>query len=139
MSAIVPTYQCISLNWVRYDDESHPYVYSQTLRGFLSLVREIEESAHRFGTDKQTSITITSADYWPLPWYLRDYPKAGYYGHVVKPHEQIVLASSLQESVLLPLLDSDYVRVASYPLRPGVNLVCYLQEPTQNRHELMGH
>ena len=136
--AIVPAYQCISLNWFRYDDESHPYVYSQTRRGFLSLVREIEESAHRFGTDKQTSITITSADYWPLPWYLRDYPRTGYYGHVIKPHEQIVLASSLQEPLLRPLLDSDYRRVASYPLRPGVDLVCYVREQTVTRHELPG-
>jgi uncharacterized protein (TIGR03663 family) len=136
--AIVPAYQCISLNWFRYDDESHPYVYSQTRRGFLSLVREIEESAHRFGTDKQTSITITSADYWPLPWYLRDYPRTGYYGHVIKPHEQIVLASSLQVPLLRPLLDSDYRRVASYPLRPGVDLVCYVREPTVARHEQSG-
>jgi len=138
LPAIVPTYQCISLNWFRYDDESHPYVYSQTRRGFLSLVREIEESAHRFGTDNQTSITVMSADYWPLPWYLRDYARTGYYGHIVKPHEQIVIASGLQEPVLVPLLDSDYRRVASYPLRPGVNLVCYLREQTVARHELPG-
>jgi uncharacterized protein (TIGR03663 family) len=126
----LPTYQCISLNWFRYDDESHPYVYSQTRRGFLSLVREIEESAHRFGTDKQTSITVTSPDYWPLPWYLRDYPRTGYYGTIIKPHEQIVIASGLQDPVLLLLLDSGYRRVASYPLRPGVNLVCYVREQT---------
>jgi uncharacterized protein (TIGR03663 family) len=131
--AIPSTCQCISLNWFRYDDESHPYVYAQTRRSFVSLVREIDEAAQRFGTGKQTSITVTSADYWPLPWYLRDYPRAGYYGHIIKPREQIVVASGLQEPLLLPLLDFNYVRVARYPLRPGVDLVCYLRKQIDAR------
>jgi uncharacterized protein (TIGR03663 family) len=131
LTAIVPVYQCVSLNWFRYDDDSHPYVYSQTRRNFLGLVSDITDAAKRFGTGDATSITVTSAEYWPLPWYLRDYSKAGYYGHVVTPHEQIVVASRSQEAMLQPLLNSDYVRVATYPLRPGIDLVCYFRQQSR--------
>jgi uncharacterized protein (TIGR03663 family) len=128
LTAILSVYQCVSLNWFRYDDDTHPYVYSQTPRSFLSLVNDINEAARHFGTGTATSITVTSAEYWPLPWYLREYSRAGYYGRVVTPHEQIVIASASQEATLRPLLNSDYVRVASYPLRPGVDLVCYFRK-----------
>jgi uncharacterized protein (TIGR03663 family) len=130
LTAILSLYQCVSLNWFRYDHDTHPYVYSQTPRRFLSLVNDINEAARRIGTGTATSITVTSAEYWPLPWYLREYSRAGYYGHVVTPHEQIVIASASQEATLRPLLNSDYVRVASYPLRPGVELVCYIRQPS---------
>jgi uncharacterized protein (TIGR03663 family) len=133
LTATLPIYQCVSLNWFRYDDDSHPYVYSQTPRCFLALVSDINEAAKRFGTGDATSMTVTSSEYWPLPWYLRDYAKAGYYGHVVTPHEQIVVASRSQEAMLWPLLNSDYVRVATYPLRPGVDLVCYFRQQSPVR------
>ena len=31
------------------------------------------------GTGTDTGIALVSPDYWPLPWYFRDYKKVGYY------------------------------------------------------------
>lgn len=126
--AIWTAYQSLQLNWLRFDSQSHPYVYAQTPRAFLSLIDQINSSTARFGTGTSTSITVTSREYWPLPWYLRDYPRAGYYGHIIVPNEQLVIASEMQEPYLLPLLGSRYLRAGTYPLRPGVNLIMYVRQ-----------
>jgi uncharacterized protein (TIGR03663 family) len=117
--------QSITLNFFRYDDARLPYVYMQTHREFLSLVEEINAIAARSGSGRQTFIIVTSRDYWPLPWYLRDYSYVGYPGRIVPPHEEIIVASETQEHELIPLLADNYRRVGSYPLRPAVTLVLY--------------
>ena len=117
--------QSITLNFFRYDDARLPYVYMQTHREFISLVEEINAIAARSGSGRQTAITVTSRDYWPLPWYLRDYSYVSYPGRIVPPKEEIIIASETQERELIPLLADNYRRVGSYPLRPGVTLVLY--------------
>jgi len=125
LTTMASLYQSIKLNFFAYDDERYPYVYMQTRRETLSLVEQINNIATRSGTGKQTTITITTPDYWPLPWYLRDYKFAGYPGRIVDPKETIIIASEQQEPDLPPSLREHYQRVGSYPLRPGVNLVLY--------------
>jgi uncharacterized protein (TIGR03663 family) len=117
--------QSITLNFFRYDDARLPYVYMQTHREFISLVEEINAIAARSGSGRQTAIMVTSRDYWPLPWYLRDYSYVGYPGRIVSPNEEIIIASETQERELIPLLADNYRRIGSYPLRPAVTLVLY--------------
>jgi len=117
--------QSITLNFFRYDDARLPYVYMQTRRELISLVEEINAIAARSGSGGQTAIIVTSRDYWPLPWYLRDYSYVGYPGRIVPPKEEIIIASETQERELIPLLADNYRRVGSYPLRPAVTLVLY--------------
>jgi predicted membrane-bound mannosyltransferase len=69
-----------SLASTAYDDDRNPYVYAQTRREFLQL--DAINMIARSGAGTQTSIAVMSPDYWPLPWYLRDYAKAGYYGRI---------------------------------------------------------
>jgi uncharacterized protein (TIGR03663 family) len=118
-------YKSIQLNFYRYDDDRDPYVYAQTRREFLQLVDEINEIASRSGAGTQTSIAVMSPDYWPLPWYLRDYGKAGYYGRISDARADIVIGSQPQEGLLTLLLGENYQRVGAYPLRPGVTLVAF--------------
>ena len=68
-------YQMYELNFVHYDDDAYPYVYAHTRRELLQMLDEIERISKRMGTDTDTGIVIVSPDYWPLPWYLRDYKK----------------------------------------------------------------
>ena len=79
----------------------------------------------RSGAGTQTSIAVMSPDYWPVPWYLRDYGKAGYYGRISDARADIVISSQPQEGLLTLLLGADYQRVGAYPLRPGVTLVAF--------------
>jgi uncharacterized protein (TIGR03663 family) len=120
--------QSIKLNFYHYDDDQYPYVYAHTYREFLPLVNKIDELAKRAGTGAQTGITITAPEYWPLPWYLRDYEHAGFYGRMTTTNEPVVVGSVGQEAELETVLDDRYRMVGSYPLRPGVTLVLYAKK-----------
>ncbi|MEO8463104.1 MAG: flippase activity-associated protein Agl23, partial [Chloroflexota bacterium] len=120
-------YQAIDLNFRHYDDETYPYVFVHSTRQMLSLVDEIEATATRAGTGKDTGIVIVSSDYWPLPWYLRDYPRAGFFGSIVETTEAMIVANVNQEAELEPAISGRYDRVGVYTLRPGVDLVLYVR------------
>lgn len=122
---IVASYQMVKLNFLEYDDDRHPYVYAHTRRELLSLVAEISSIADRVGTGPETTITITSSEYWPLPWYLRNYQQVAYPEQVSNLNASIVIGSPDQESELQSRLGQHYERVAAYKLRPGVSLVLY--------------
>ena len=81
----IPGYQTIDLNFFNYDNDDgyYVYVYAHTRRDLLKLVDEINRIAQRTHQGGQTGITIVSPDYWPLPWYLRDYTRVGYHGRMV--------------------------------------------------------
>jgi uncharacterized protein (TIGR03663 family) len=120
--------QSVILNFYHYDDEKYPYVYAHTYREFLSMVNKIDLLAKRAGTGMQTGITITAREYWPLPWYLRDYERAGFFGSMTATDEPIVVGSVDQQSELDSVLGDRYKIVDSYPLRPGVTLVLYARK-----------
>jgi uncharacterized protein (TIGR03663 family) len=122
-------YQAIDLNYVHYDDETYPYVFVHSDRQMLALVEEIERVAEDAGTGAETGVVITSPEYWPLPWYLRDYPRAGFFGTTtgIPTEETIIVANATQEAELAPTIGGRYERRGTYRLRPGVDLVLYVR------------
>jgi uncharacterized protein (TIGR03663 family) len=128
LGVLVSLAQSISLNFFRYDDPHLPYVYMQTNRAIISLVQQINMIATQSGFGTQTPIMVTSRDYWPLPWYLRDYAYVGYSGQVLRTDVNIIVASEAQEKELISLVANSYRRVGSYPLRPAVTLVLYIRD-----------
>lgn len=126
LAVAVCTYQTIQLNFVHYDNDKYPYVYAHTRREYLQLVREVEKLARRAGTWKQTGIAIASTDYWPAPWYFREYKAIGYHSDVRAFTEPIVIGKEAQQPALETALAATHARVGDlYALRPGVNLVLY--------------
>ncbi|HEY0078555.1 MAG TPA: flippase activity-associated protein Agl23 [Pyrinomonadaceae bacterium] len=122
----VSSYQMVVLNFYRYDDDKYPYVYAHTRREFLQLTGEVERLARRTGAGAKTPVAVASPDYWPLPWYLRDYKSVGFLGTVQKYTEPIVIGNESQQAQLQTLLADTHAQVgALYPLRPGVNLVLF--------------
>jgi len=128
------TYQMYELNFVHYDDDAYPYVYAHTRRELLQMLDEIDKVAKRTGTGTDTGIAIVSPDYWPLPWYLRDYKKVGYYQQIVATNEPIIIGSTAQEEQLKATYGDRYVLVPSgkddgaFALRPGVDLLLYVRK-----------
>ncbi len=128
-------YQTVQLNFYHYDDEAYPYVYVHTRRETLQLVAALDRLAALAGTDKQTTIAIASLDYWPLPWYLRDYKRVGFHGRIGSYTDEIVIGKEGTdengrnlEELLREALGPNYIRIGpSYTLRPGVNLVLYVR------------
>lgn len=129
VAAFFGLYHTYVINFRDYDNDKHPYVYSQTRREFHDLMREVERVGARAGT-KQPGFATASPEYWPLPWYSRDNPNAGYEGNLSSSYDpQKTLAVIGREDQLPQLqrtLGDAYARVGNiYPLRPGVNLVLF--------------
>ena len=132
----VSTYQTLDLNFKNYDNDNsyYVYVYAHTTRGILDLVKEIDKIA-----DKQsgslTGVTIVSPDYWPLPWYLRNYTRVGYYGQMAPSTEPIIIANESQKTVMEENFSEVYRQVGSgkgdgsFELRPGIRLLLYERRP----------
>jgi uncharacterized protein (TIGR03663 family) len=121
------TYQAFDLNYREYDTEAYPYVFVHSTRDMLTMVDDIEAIAERAGTGHDTGIVFMSADYWPLPWYFRDYPRAGFFGQITDTTEAVIVANVDQEAELAPKLAATYVRTRTYDLRPGVELVVFVR------------
>ncbi|MET0648514.1 MAG: flippase activity-associated protein Agl23 [Pyrinomonadaceae bacterium] len=117
------------INFRDYDDDKYPYVYSQTRREFHDLVREIERVGERAGT-KEPGFATASPEYWPMPWYTRNNPNAGYSGVLDSYYDPLRTLAVVGREDQLPqlqrVLGATYTRVGTiYPLRPGVNLVLF--------------
>ena len=126
-------YQMSQLNFRHYDDDGYIYPYAHTVRGILPLVDRINRLATIAGTGKLTAINFTSPDYWPLPWYLREYTRVGYAGRIIVADEPLVIGSESQEFELESVLGDRYRRIDYYPLRPGVTLVLYARNDLVER------
>jgi uncharacterized protein (TIGR03663 family) len=136
----IPGYQTIDLNFVNYDNDNryYVYIYAHTRRETLRLVDEINKIAERTHQGADTGITIVSPDYWPLPWYLRDYKRVGYHGRMNPSSEPIIIAKQDQAAEVQATFGDRYQQIqsgfnpaGSFPLRPGVDLLLY------TRRELM--
>lgn len=125
-------YQAIDLSFFAYDDDvRHPYVYAHTKRDFLGLVDDVESIAAHTREGRQIGITIMAPEHWPLPWYLRDYPNAGYWGQVVTNNVQpIIIAYDSQIADVNRLFGDKYRIISSHYLR-GNKLVLYLRNDLQ--------
>lgn len=130
----IPGYQTIDLNFLNYDndDSYYVYVYAHTRRDTLKLVAEINQVAQRTHQGDQTGITIVSPDYWPLPWYLRDYKRVGYHGRMTPSTEPLIIARQDQAAEVEATFGDRYQRIQSgtnpagtFALRPGVDLLLY--------------
>lgn len=130
----VSAYQTIDLNFVNYDNDKpyYVYVYAHTRRGMLDLVKNVEQiAAQKDGPT--TGITILSPDYWPLPWYFRNFTRTGYFGRMAPSAEPLIIANVSQKTEIEQNFGHLYQQVASkdpdgaYELRPGVRLILYVR------------
>lgn len=122
-SVFILSYQTYDINFLRYDSDRLPYIYAHTQRGFLDLVNEVKRYAEKSGKGKQATIEIVSSDYWSMPWYMNDYPKANFHGQFVDANaSEMIVASKAQLNELAPRYAAHYKYVGTYPLRPGVEL-----------------
>jgi uncharacterized protein (TIGR03663 family) len=128
----IAVYQSIGLNFINYDNdnERYVYVYAHTKRHTLNLVNEVERIA-RENSGNTTGITIVSPDYWPLPWYFRNFTRVGYYGRMAASTEPVIIANANQKDEVDANFGHLYQQVpgpdpgGTFELRPGVNLILY--------------
>lgn len=120
----------------------NPYVYAHTSEDVPALVKRIEtlSRAHPEGKAMFIEAIFPENDYWPLPWYLRNFSRVGWWRSVdmkVPPAPLILLAPAVEDSLLrklyaipppgqrelyLPLFDR------RIELRPGVEMRAYVRK-----------
>ncbi len=131
IAAIVETTQAVEISLYRYDDSAQAYSYAHTSRDFLNLVHEIEKIAAGNPAGKEIGITEMSPEYWPMPWYLRDYSHTGYWGHIEATNEPIIIAHQSQKAQIQEQFGDRYRLIGEYDLRPGNRLLLYLRRDLQ--------
>jgi uncharacterized protein (TIGR03663 family) len=137
-------YQMYQLNFFHYDDDKYVYVYAHTRRETLVMLEQIEHVANQMKTDYDTGVAIVSPEYWPLPWYFRDFKRVGYYGKVVSTSEPVIIGQTGQQEEIKATLGEQYQQIdsstlndprifpdrnpeGSFTLRPGVDLLLYVR------------
>ncbi len=135
LACAVSAYQAWVVNFREYDNDRYPYVYSHSRREMLALVEEVERLAERTGRGREAAVSVASPEYWPLPWYFRDYKGVGYHGSVSASYDAqstpIVIGRESENPAedqvgkLRAALGPGYEQVGSYALRPGVRLALF--------------
>ncbi len=108
-------------------DRTNPYVYAQTLPDLLNLVRKVEGLAqiHPQGNQMLVKVIAPDGDYWPLPWYLRNLKRIGWWDQLPSdPYAPVMIVSA----ELRANLDEKktHVMVRYFQLRPQVFLELYV-------------
>jgi uncharacterized protein (TIGR03663 family) len=109
-------------------DRRNPYVYAQTSSDVFELTRQIEALARASGEGHRVMIKViaSDSDYWPLPWYLRNFEQVGWWSELPEnPWAPIIIASN----EFAPRLDENkaLVRAGFFELRPGVFVALYVE------------
>jgi predicted membrane-bound mannosyltransferase len=108
-------------------DESNPYAYAHTSDDILGLPAEIAELARRNGL-ANPRIAVIASDAWPLPWYLRNFSKVGFW----QPGQQVAEADFYITSTEAAEHYADRLRnfrPEFFGVRPGVLILLWSPEP----------
>ena len=131
---VSPLLQSVFLNTRYCAHPSNPWVYGHTGPDIYKIERAVRQAAQVHPDGKNMFILVVACghDYWPLPWYLRDFNAVAYTDSVDKnaPNPDLVLyQSTTEQRVLRKLYESPppgertlYVPLfdESVYLRPGI-------------------
>ena len=90
-------------------DQRNPYVYAHTSEDLLNLVETVQaiSKASPAGRNLVIQIMAPESDYWPLPWYFRDFKYLGYFDEIPDPpYKPVLIISSKLGAAGTPLVSS---------------------------------
>lgn len=131
---VSPLFQSVFLNTRYAADPGNPWAYAHTSRDIFVMEQTVRQAAaaHPDGKNMYIQVIAPGHDYWPLPWYLRDFTRVAYSDAVDwrAPNAELTLCkASVKPQVLQKLYESPppgqrqlYVPLFDDPvqLRPGV-------------------
>ncbi len=125
--------QSYRANFERPADPANPYVYAQTSPDFLKLVAEVEKAAAAAPEKRDLLVEVVAPpdETWPLPWYLRNFGRVGYWTSVESAQKDVpagraavVIASAAFTEEIAAALGEGYAQ-SFYGLRPEVVLCLF--------------
>ena len=121
---LLSAYVAWDVTYSKYADGDVLLVYVQSVDNYKKLVADIEGASNKL-QGRETEITVTATEYWPLPWHLRDYTRVGWWGRPVPDQSTpIVISAKGDYSDIREDLRGSY-RVEKYDVRPGVIVYVY--------------
>jgi predicted membrane-bound mannosyltransferase len=115
-------------------DPRNPYVYAQTSPDFMRLVGRVRDLAgfHRDGKAMLVKVVAPPDEQWPLPWYLRDFKRVGYWTTLTDAGgvEGVpVVIASQRPAEIIEAAAGESFQAAFYGLRPEVVLTLFVDRP----------
>ncbi len=126
--SLIQARQTYDLVFINYDKEYYEPPYVHTSRDVFKLISEIKRLATVSGLEKEISVNVLTDVYWPLPYYLKEYPRALYWAALedLSDWDAPLLVISKQKMHLMdPLLKDTYVK-KEYTIRPSAQVVLYI-------------
>lgn len=106
-------------NYIDHSGQYNQLAYVTTTPELMEMVGRI------YAYGKDADIKLVSGDYWPLPWYLRDYRRVGYSARIAdNPDGDVVIIKQEEREQLRGNLTGAY-ESSDYQLRYGVWLSAF--------------
>ena len=109
-------------------DRRNPYIYAQTSPDVLNLVDLLQSMVQVQPQGRHLLVKVISpgSDYWPLPWYLRDFDRVGWWDKLPADLSAPVLIVSTRLNARLDA-DHSHLLAGIFQLRPDAFLELYVQ------------
>jgi hypothetical protein len=131
-------WECYALSFRFHADQRNPWVYVHTSGDVLKLAAFMERLSDVSPEGHDMVVHVVSPEYWPLPWYLRQFNRGhtGYWQDAAtwaretagqSPPSVVILDPDLQEGVDSNL-GASYQQGMFYGLRPQVKLLVYVRQ-----------
>lgn len=112
-------------------DRQNPYVYSQTSPNILELVEQVKAIARVSPDGNKTPIQVMApgGDYWPLPWYLREFKRVGFWNQLAPTNQYtpLMIVGRQFQADLDEKTDKAWLMPGLFELRTGVFFELYAQ------------
>ncbi|MDB6121717.1 MAG: hypothetical protein JWQ71_710 [Pedosphaera sp.] len=109
-------------------DRRNPYVYAQTSPDILNLVAKLDTLARAHPQKYQMLVKVMSpeSNYWPLPWYLRQFNNVGWWPEVpTDPFAPVMIVSTQFQAGFDE--KKTHLMVGMFELRPQTFFELYVE------------
>lgn len=109
-------------------DPVNPHVYAHTSADLLNLVQKVRAIADSAAEKRKVLVKVMAQDddFWPLPWYLRDFRNVGWWGSVQEnPYAPMMIVSARFGAALDD--KKTHLMVGYFQLRPQVFFELYVE------------
>jgi uncharacterized protein (TIGR03663 family) len=113
-------------------DARNPYCYAHTTHQVDTVVHYIDQLRALHPAESDPLIKVCAPNVWPLPWYLRDYTRVGWWETLPDdPDADILIASHTLEEALDARLRQPYAK-NYYGVRRDDPFILYVSRPLRD-------
>jgi uncharacterized protein (TIGR03663 family) len=142
-------WQAHRASFAAFEDADNPYVYAHTTSDAARLVEQLRRLAafEGHGPSMHVQVICPDDDYWPLPWYMRDFTTVGWFGKIPQgPPAGVIIVQPEMEAALKtylyvdqppgqrPLYMPAFEKQGEWLLRPQVPLRVYVRGDLQEAY-----